>query len=102
VFFKNEQHMKDFTAITADAAAVTREEALHELVREIKMRIGTASNPDAGVYTKKAKYLDKNAPDVKKMEKQAAALMVVKLMIADMDEKEFNRRRTLCCQPTLY
>lgn len=94
--------MKDYNAITADTANVTHAEAMFELNRELKMRIGTESHPENGVYVKKAKYLSDKSPEVKKMEGQAAALLAVKLIIADMGEKEFNRRKNLVCQPTLF
>jgi hypothetical protein len=94
--------MKDYNAITADAATVTHADALHELNRELRMRIGTETSPGTGVYSKKAKYLPEKSPEIKKMEAQAAALLTVRLIIADMGEKEFNRRRSLVCQPTLF
>ncbi|MEK7256102.1 MAG: hypothetical protein AAB316_15230 [Bacteroidota bacterium] len=87
--------MKSIAEIHDLAPTVELVDALHELVREEEVRVGTEKKP-GGAYTRWAKQASSKSSQY---ETQTARLHAVRLVIATMSQKEFKNRLFAATQP---
>lgn len=94
--------MKSIAEIHASATDVELEDALHEVERELEIRIGTERKP-GGAFTRWANAAPADFTKHRNYETQCKRLYAIQLVLATMEKQEFKRRLAAqFAQPALF